>query len=136
MDFKKLYSKLNPEAFLRVGFGAMYLYSSIDIIRHPANWEWAVKTLPGFIQTPIVNVMGLNGFLFWHGVGELVLALVFLSWFLPRIFLRFAAFFAFLEMASILVFIGIDLITFRDIGLLGGMAALLVMSFRQVDLQV
>ena len=54
-----------------------------------------------------------------QGVGEILVALIFVIWFAPRNLVRYVAFLSALEMALILIFTGIDLITFRDIGLLG-----------------
>ena len=54
-----------------------------------------------------------------QGAVEMLLALIFILWFMPRNLVRYAALFSALEMALILIFTGIDLTTFRDIGLLG-----------------
>lgn len=54
-----------------------------------------------------------------------------LAWFSGIWGVRAAAIFSTLEMAAILLFTGIDPITFRDIGLLGASSTLLILSFRE-----
>ena len=44
--------------------------------------------------------------------------------------MRIAAIFTTVEMSGILLFTGINVITFRDVGLLGAAAALLSLSFQ------
>lgn len=117
-------NKINPQWPLRLGLGFMFLYSGSDIIRHPTAWYWALRPLiklaPKSLTTAVNNPAFLNKFLLFQGSAELILALVFLAWFLPKNFAKWAAAIASLEMAAILVLIPIDAITFRDIGLLGG----------------
>ncbi len=126
----KFLYKLNPEWTLRLGLGLMYVYSGLDIFRHPTAWYWALRPLPSSLQVFINNEIGINNFLKIQAVGELVLAALFLAWFLPRRLLRLAAFLAILEMALILWLVGVDAVTFRDIGLLGAALALLSLSYR------
>ena len=64
------------------------------------------------------------------------MAAVFLAWFLPRGAIRIASGLAALEIAGILLFTGIDLITFRDIGLLGAALALFFLSAARASLLV
>ncbi len=108
---------------LRLGLGVMFLYSGIDIILHPTAWYWAVRGLPLFIQN-IINTVGIDTYLKLQGASELILAIAFLAWFLPRWITRIAALAATVEMAAILLLVGVDFITFRDFGLVGAGAAL------------
>ena len=124
----KLLLKLTPEWALRGGFGIMYVYSSVDIIRHPTSWYWAVRPLlkwfPASIQANLGQPEILNRYLVLQGIIELVLAFVLLAWFLPKFLAHWAAFITILEFAGILLLIPVDAITFRDIGLLGAALAL------------
>jgi len=113
-----LFDKLTSQFFLRLGLGAMFAYSGIDILLHPTAWTWALRGLPAFIQTQIDRI-GPEMYLRGQGIAELAMAAAFLAWFLPRPLVRIAAFFAAVEMAAILVFVGVDAVTFRDIGILG-----------------
>lgn len=127
--------KINPEWSLRLGFGLMYVYSGTDIIRHPTAWYWAlrpvIKLAPVSFQA-VLNGQGfINRFLVFQGAIELALAFLLLAWFLPKKMVMFAAAISTLEMALILLFLPVDSITFRDIGLLGGALALLIILSRK-----
>lgn len=122
---KKLAQKLNVEWVLRASLGLMYFYSGIDLIRHPTAWYWAVRPLPTIVQN-VINKIGIEQYLRFQGVGELALAAVLLFKFMPRVLVILVAGLMVLEMAAILLFVGVDAITFRDIGLLGAALALYV----------
>lgn len=126
----KFLQKISPEWSLRLGLGAMYLYSGIDLIRHPTAWHWAVRPLPTAVQNLINTRIGINQYLVLQGIGELALAFFLIAWFLPRIFSFIAALLAVIEMALIIILVGVDAVTFRDIGLLGAALALLAIKGR------
>ena len=125
----RIFAKLKPEWMLRLGLGAMYLYSGYDFIANPQHWygfvpQWFSRAIvPGIFPS-------IDTYLRIQGAGELLLGIAFLAWFLPRRWLRGAAFLAALEMALIIFFVGVDPITFRDIGLLGAALALLALLHR------
>lgn len=125
--WKKIFE---PEKFLRLGLGIMYLYSGTDIIRHPSAWYWTIRQLPDAVEA-IPNAIGLNRFLTVHGNVELVFAAVFLLWFFPKRAVLWVAVFSALEMTAILALVGVDAITFRDIGLLGASLALSAIMARR-----
>lgn len=116
------------EWFLRLGLGFMFVYSGLDLIRHPGSWQWAVrpilKFLPESVRVPLSNPDLLNQYLVTQGVTELIIAILLLGWFFPRRLSRFAAAIATIEMGVILLLLPIDPITFRDIGLFGAALAL------------
>src|SRR3989344_2892208 len=124
----KFLSKLTPEWSLRAGLGVMYLYSGIDIVRHPTAWFWAVrpvlKWLPSGMQATLGQPAFMKQFLLSQGILEIIFAVVLLAWFLPKKFAKWIAVLTTLEMAGILFLITIDAVTFRDFGLLGGGLAL------------
>ena len=127
MKFKFL-DKITPEWSLRIGLGAMYIYSGIDILRHPTAWFWAIrpvfKWFPSGIQASLTQPSFMKNFLLSQGVFEIIFAVVLLAWFLPKKFAKWVAGLTALEMAAILFLIPIDAVTFRDLGLLGAGAAL------------
>lgn len=125
--------KLNPIFVLRVTLGLMYLYSGIDIVRHPTGWYWAIRPLPAFLQYIINNQIGINNYLLMQGIGEILLALVFFAWFLPSVIVQLAGLFSTIEMIAILFLVGIDAVTFRDIGLVGAGAALAILAVRSTS---
>lgn len=126
-----LIQKFSPEWALRLGLGAMYLYSGYDLFSHPKRWYWAIESLPEVIQTIVVRPFGIDTFLKLQGLGEIALALIFLGWFFPKWLVRLAAVLSTLEMAAILVLTGIDSITFRDLGLVGASSALSILMFQK-----
>ncbi|MBI2056222.1 MAG: hypothetical protein HYT37_02485 [Candidatus Sungbacteria bacterium] len=119
--------KLNPMWTLRLGLGLMYLYSGYDLFYNPQHWYGFI---PRWLSQFITPFMSIESYLRLQGTGEFIIGLLFLAWFSGTKGVRIAAALAVLEMAGILLFVGIDLITFRDIGLLGGAIALLIMSFQ------
>ena len=131
-----------PEVPLRVGLGLMYIYSGIDLVRHPTGWKWAITSLPQGLQDLIASLplslqnltntaSGWEAFLKLQGIGELIIAAILLFWFLPKWTLKLVAFVITVEMAMILWLVDINLSTFRDIGLLGAGAALLLIAYKK-----
>ena len=110
----KFLSKITPEWALRAGLGAMYVYSGIDIIRHPTAWYWAVRPLlkwfPASVQANLGQPEMLNRYLVFQGIVELVLAILLLAWFLPKFLARWSALITTLEFAAILLLIPIVLL--------------------------
>lgn len=131
-----LLKKINPDWPLRLAFGVMYLYSGIDLIQHPTAWHWA---LPYWVREIIASGMPLNTYLQAQGAVEIVFALILLAWFLPWRAVWIVACASVLEFAAILIFAFVPfseanfLITFRDIGLLGGAVALLLLLSRHAE---
>lgn len=119
----RLLEKFTPEWAIRLTLGAMYLYSGIDILRYPSAWTWAIKNLPAFIENPI-TAFGVSRFLYLQGIGEIMLAVILIVYFMPRIVVKYTGLFSALEMLAISVLVGIDAITFRDLGLIGSGLAL------------
>lgn len=125
---KMVLSKLRntkPEWVLRVGLGVMYIYSGLNLFSDPSAWR-------GFVPAWFLNFWGNIGpieiFLKLQGVGELVLGLLFLAWFSGKRGVLIASLLASLEIFFILVFVGVDLITFRDIGVFAATLSLLILS--------
>src|SRR3989338_7433314 len=123
-------SKLTPEWSLRCGLGVMYLYSGIDILRHPTAWFWAVRPILKWFSAGMQTTLGqpvfIKKFLMLQGIVEIIFAFVLLGWFLPKKYTKWVAGLTALEMAAILLIIPIDAVTVRDCGLLGGGLALVL----------
>ena len=115
---------LNPEWPLRLGLGAMYGYSGFSLITRPLDWQ---GFLPLWLSGFIAKVMPFGAYLSFQGAGELAMAFIFLAWFLPRWSVRIAAGLAAAEMFLIIAVVGIDLATFRDLGLLGAAVSLFLL---------
>lgn len=116
---------------LRLGLGGMFLYSGFDLLRHPAGWYWAVRPLPWVIQNAINNWIGIDQYLRAQGIVELVFALMFFAWFLPRRMVKTVSLLVSFEMATILLLVGVGGDTFRDIGVLGAATALFFVKSSQ-----
>lgn len=130
----KFIGKISPEWALRIGLGVMYVYSGVDMVRHPTSWFWAVRPLfrwfPISIQAVLTKPEVMAKYLVFQGIAELVLAFLFLVWFLPKYLVKWATIVSILEFVGILILIPVDAITFRDIGLLGAFIALWLMFMR------
>ena len=126
-------NRLKPEFVLRLSLAAMYLYSGIDIFTNPKSWTWAV---PLWLKTFLVNLTTetdyyLILFLKVQASGELIIAVAFLLWFLPPKLVKWLALISASEMGLILIFTGVDSITFRDFGLLGASLAIFLIYREQ-----
>lgn len=125
-----LIQKLDPVWALRLGLGLMFLYSGSSLFYTPEQWYGFA---PQWFSDAISNVISIDVYLRIQGIGEFLIGLLMLAWFSGTIGVRVASVLATLEMAGILFFTGVDLITFRDIGLLGAVVALLILSFKEVS---
>ena len=108
----------------------MYLYSGFDLFSHPTAWVWA---LPPWFSQAVGSIVPIETYLKFQGIVEIVMALLFLLWFLPKIGLQIAAFISSAELLFILLFAPFSqfLITFRDIGVLGASLALFLISLQK-----
>ena len=128
------FQKIKPEWPLRIALGAMYLYSGIDLVRHPTAWHWA---LPYWMREIITSVLSLDTYLVGQGIVELAFAVVLLAWFLPRGAVWVVTVASVFEFAAILILAFVPFsevnfsITFRDIGLLGASIALFLLVYPQ-----
>jgi len=120
--------RFNPEWALRLGLGLMYLYSGYDLFYNPQHWY---GFMPKWLSRSITPIMSVESYLRLQGVGEFIIGLLFLAWFSGKLGVKIATVLATLEMALIVLVVGIDPITFRDIGLLGAASALLILSFQK-----
>lgn len=127
MPFVNFIKKLSPAWALRFGLGLMYLYSGYDLFYNPRHWYGFV---PKWFSQAITQVASVEAYLQFQGIAEMIIGVLFLAWFLDARGVRLVSALAVLEMALILLFVGIDPITFRDIGLLGAASALFIMSFQ------
>lgn len=104
----------------------MYLYSGSDLFYYPQHWYGFI---PHWFSQTVTTTVSIETYLRIQGAGEFIIGLLFLAWFSGIWGLRVASALAALETALVLLFVGIDPITFRDIGLLGASLALLIITF-------
>lgn len=101
--------------FLRLGLAITFVWVGIFILRDPAGWGGFIKPWAReFLPADLVGFMRANG-IFNIAVGSL-LGL--------GIWVRLVSILAVLHLVGGLVASGIDAVTVRDIGLLGGALAL------------
>ena len=121
MDLESsFFSRLKPyQSFipivLRATLGAVFLLFGIDKFRHPDRWVYWVPQWVGDYIDP-------STFIFLGGIFETLIAVLLIS----GLFTRLAALASALFFISVLVFIGADDTTTRDIGLLGEALALIL----------
>ena len=120
-------NKIKPEWPLRLGLGLTYLYSAYDIFYNPALWK---TYLPPWFARFLLPIIPLELYLRLQALGEFAIALLFIAWFSGRRGLQIASILATMEIAAILIFVGVDRILFRDIGVLGAAVALVIISFQ------
>ncbi len=107
---------LDPALLLRLGIGLTLLYAAIQAFANPTSWV-------GFIPHWLGAIIDPQLFLKIHSFFELVLGIALVAGF--RV--RWAAMLAALDMLALLVFYGVDDLTFRDMGLLMAALALFVL---------
>lgn len=120
--------KINPVWALRLGLGLMFLYSGSSLFYTPQQWYGFA---PQWFSDAISSIIPFDFYLRVQGIGEFIIGLLMLSWFSGTLGVRIASALATIEMAGILLFTGVDLITFRDIGLLGAAIALAILVFQE-----
>lgn len=112
--------KINPALVLRVGIGGTLVYAGTSILVNTQNWI-------GFVPRWLTDFSGISveTLLIIHGVFELILGLFLIFGF----FLKISSLLSFFDFFSIIVLAGIDLVTFRDFGLLMAALALFILCF-------
>lgn len=116
---------MKPQTPLQIGLSLTYLYSGFGLIKEPADW---LHFVPDWLFGIVPDVALLSRVLQIQGVGELLLgALLIVSTSKPKL-LYVLSILGALHVAVILLVGGVDLITFRDIGLLGAWITLALLA--------
>ena len=128
----KFLLKITPEGALRVGLGLMYVYSGIDMLLHPTSWLWVIRSsfkfLPDDMRMSLfANQEFINNYVLLQGIAEFILAIIFLSWFIPRYIVKFFVLLSIFKFIAILALVSINAVTFEIVGLLGVSVALWMM---------
>ena len=101
---------------IRIGCGLVNLYAGYFLLIDPSRYY---KYVPDWLVSIANSVASVDVYLRLQGVAEIAIAVALLSWFTPRSLVRMASIALALEMALIVLFVGIDSVTFRNLGLLG-----------------
>ena len=116
-----------PHLILRLGLAAVFLWFGIDKFFHPTYWinAW----VPGGVLS-FFDKFGVNDlqFIYLNGIFEVLVGLSLVT----GIFIRFFSFLAILFLISIFAFIGFNEVVIRDVGLIGGFAALVMWPKRRI----
>jgi len=120
-----------PEIYLRLGLGMTFLYSGYDIYKNPSDWIGYIQTLPKWMLDAVESYTSLSTFLTIQGITEIIFGIILLVWFSPPKLIRLVSFLIGIKLIAILYFIGIDGVTFRDIGLVGASFALSAIAHRK-----
>ena len=122
-------TRIRTEWPLRLGCGFVNLYSGFFLLTDPIRYY---KYVPGWLSHVANAVTSLDAYLRLQGIGEMMIAICLLGWFFPRWCVRVAAMLFTVQMTVILIFAGVDAVTFRNIGLVGAALALLISSYEEI----
>lgn len=122
-------SRIRPELPLRLGCGGVNLYAGFFLLTDPARFYTYV---PSWLSRIADAVASVDAYLRLQGVGEVMIAIGLLGWFFPRWCVRLASTLLAVEMMLILLFVGVDTVLFRNIGILGAALSLLVSSYQDM----
>jgi hypothetical protein len=115
--------RIRTEWPLRLGCGLVNLYAGFFLLTEPALFT---KYVPGWFSQMTNAVASVDVYLRLQGLGEIIIALGLLGWFFPRWCVCLASTLLTVEMILILLFVGVDAVTFRNIGVLGAALSLLI----------
>src|SRR5437867_1468618 len=101
---------------LRLGCGCVNLYSGSFLLTDPTRYY---QYVPNWLSQVANAVASVDAYLRLQGIGEIMIALCLFGWFFPRWCVRMASTLLTVEMTLILIFIGVDAVTFRNMGILG-----------------
>lgn len=104
---------------MRIGLAFVFIYAGIGSLSNPEAW---IGYIPSFVSA----IIPATTFLAIHGIVELLLAAAILFKLSPKITYGLAS----LMLLSIIVFYGINEVTFRDVGLFALATGLWVEAMR------
>ena len=111
-----------------MGCGCVNLYAGFFLLTDPARFY---PHVPGWLSRVANAVASVDVYLRLQGIGEVMIAIGLLGWFFPRWCVRVAATLLTVQMTLILIFSGVDAVTFRNIGLVGAALALLISLYEE-----
>jgi len=119
--------RIDPAWPLRLGCGCVNLYAGFFLLTDPARFYIYV---PVWLSRGASAVASVDAYLRLQGIGELLIALGLVGWFFPRWCVRLASLLLTVEMTLILLFVGVDAVLFRNLGLLGAALSLVMSSYQ------
>ncbi len=119
MKFESDFKQLSPIFILRLGVGFAFVYAGINALLYPTAWLY-------FVPSWLSAIIPAGAFLTIYAIFELVLGFAI---FFGR-FLSTASMLAFWNLIFILIFYGLDDVTFRDFGIALAALALFFISLK------
>ncbi|MEX0910318.1 MAG: hypothetical protein WDZ73_01015 [Candidatus Paceibacterota bacterium] len=120
--FNKFFNTFNAYFWLRFGLGVMFFYSGYTTVAEPMIRSDLFQGLPRALDV-ILNVVPLEVWFRLLGILELVIAVLFLAWFLPKKTVFWAGLVAIVDVALLLTVFGLSYDTMPYVGILGGVIA-------------
>jgi hypothetical protein len=120
-------SRIRPELPLRLGCAGVNLYAGFFLLTDPARFHTYV---PSWLSRIADAMASVDAYLRLQGVGEVMIAIGLLGWFLPRWCMRLASTLLAVEMMLILLCGGVNAVLFRNIGILGAALSLVISSYQ------
>lgn len=106
---------------LRLGLAAVFLWFGIDKFFHPDYWinAWITPR-----ATSLIELVGFSTqqFIYLNGIFEILVGVSLITSLFPKFFSLLAIIF----LTSVIFFVGLNEVTIRDIGLIGGLIAILL----------
>ena len=106
---------------LRLGLAAVFLWFGIDKMLHPTYWlnAWVPRQLIELLTTFSISD---SQFIYLNGIFEILVGLSLIT----GVFIKFFSALAILFLIGIMVFVGMNEVTIRDLGLIGGFVSVLL----------
>ncbi len=123
---QRFFEKFNAYFWLRFGLGVMFFYSGYQTVSDPMIRSDLFKDIPEYLDV-VINYVPLEVWFRLLGILELVIAVIFLAWFLPKRTAFWAGLAGVLDLILILGVFGLSESTMAYVGALG--AALAVTLF-------
>lgn len=119
-----------PHLALRIGLAVVFMWFGVDKFISPVAWQgW----IPQGMESVLSGVgMSAQNFIFLNGIFEVLVAISLLSGYFIRIFASVAA--VFLAIVVAVHIAGPTEIVVRDIGLVGGLLALVLWPERRTTI--
>ena len=118
----KFFNTFNAYFWLRFGLGVMFFYSGYQTVADPMIRSDLFRGLPSFFDI-VLNIIPLEVWFRLLGILELVIAVLFLAWFLPKKTVFWAGLVATVDVAILLAVFGLSYNTVPYVGILGAAVA-------------
>ena len=124
MKFESDFKRLSPTFILRLGIGFVIVYAGINMLLYPETWMQ-------FVPTWVTTIMPIGMFLTIYSIFDLILGFaVFFGRFLATV-----SMIVFWNMIFILIFYGINHISFSSFGIALASLALFFITLKEREMK-